>query len=51
MSFFLKRSFQRAARMSSININDESFKFNFFFEKKNINFLKMLAEHISNKKN
>ena len=51
MSFFLKRFFQRAARISSININDKSFEtiLHSLNEKKRVNFLKMLAEHVSNK--
>ena len=48
----LKRLFQRAARMSSININNESLEMflHSLNEKKRISFLKMLAEHVSNKK-
>ena len=48
----LKRLFQRAARMSSINMNDESFKIilHSLNEKKRVNFLKVPAEHVSNKK-
>ena len=47
----LKRPFQRAARMSFININDESFEMilHSLNEKKRVNFLKMPAEHVSNK--
>ena len=47
----LKRLFQRAARMSSININDESLEMilHSLNEKKRVNFLKMPAEHVSNK--
>ena len=49
---FLKRSFQRAAHMSSINMNNESFEMILYFlnEKKRVSFLKMSAEHVSNKK-
>ena len=49
---FLKRLFQHAAHMSSININDESFEMilHFLNEKKQMSFLKMSAEHVSNKK-
>ena len=48
---FLKRSFQCTARMSFININDKLFEIILYFlnEKKRVDFLKMLAEHISNK--
>ena len=47
----LKRSFQRAAYISSINMNNESFKMilHFLIEKKRVNFLKMPAEHVNNK--
>ena len=49
--FLLKRLFQRAARMSSINMNDKSFKIILYSlnEKKRVSFLKMPAEHVSNK--
>ena len=49
---FLKRSFQRAARMSSINMNNESYEMILYFlnKKKRISFLKMPAEYVSNKK-
>ena len=48
----LKRLFQRAARMNSININDESFEMilHSLNEKKRVSFLKMSAEHVNNKK-
>ena len=48
----LKRFFQRAARMSFININDESFEMilHSLNEEKRMSFLKMSVEHISNKK-
>ena len=47
----LKRFFQGAARMNSINMNNESFKIILYFlnEKKRMNFLRMPAEHVSNK--
>ena len=47
----LKRLFQRAARMSSINMNDESFEMilHSLNEKKRVSFLKVPAEHVSNK--
>ena len=50
---FLKRSFQRAACMSFININNESFKIILHSsnEKKRVSFLKMFVEHVNNKKN
>ena len=50
--FLLKRLFHRAARMSSININNESFEIilHSLNEKKRMNFLKVSAEHVSNKK-
>ena len=49
--FLLRRFFQRAARMSFININDESFKMilHSLNEKKRMSFLRMSAEHVSNK--
>ena len=48
----LKRFFQRAARMNSINMNDESFEMilHFLNEKKRMSFLRVSAEHINNKK-
>ena len=48
---FLKKFFQRATRMNSINLNNELFEIivNFLNEKKRINFFKMSAEHVSNK--
>ena len=48
----LKRSFQRAAYMRFININDESFKIilHSINEKKRVNSLKVFAEHVNNKK-
>ena len=47
----LKKSFQRTARMSSININDESFEMilHSLNKKKRVSFLKMSAEHVNNK--
>ena len=47
----LKRSFQRAARMSSINMNDESLEMilHSLNEEKRMSFLKMSAEHVNNK--
>ena len=47
----LKRFFQRAACMSSINMNNESFEMilHSLNEKKRMNFLKVFAKHISNK--
>ena len=47
----LERSFQRAARMSFININDESFKMILYSlnEKKRMSFLRVSAKHINNK--
>ena len=49
---FLKRLFQRAARMSSININNESFEIILYSlnEEKRVSFLKVPAEHVNNKK-
>ena len=49
---FLKRLFQRAACISSININDKSFEIilHSLNEKKRVSFLKMFAEHVNNKK-
>ena len=49
---FLKRLFQRAARMSFINMNDESFKMILYSlnKEKQMNFLKMSTEHVSNKR-
>ena len=48
----LKRLFQRAAHMSSIYINDESFKMILYSlnKMKRVSFLKMSAKHVSNKK-
>ena len=48
---FLKRLFQYATRMSSINMNDESFEMilHSLNEKKRVSFLKVSAEHVSNK--
>ena len=47
----LKRFFQRAARMNSINMNDESLEMilHSLNEKKRVSFLKVPAEHVSNK--
>ena len=49
---FLKRLFQCVARMSFINMNNKSFEMilHSLNEKKRMNFLKMSAEHVSNKK-
>ena len=48
---FLKKFFQRAARMNFININNELFKMilHSLNEKKRVSFLKVPAEHVSNK--
>ena len=48
----LKRFFQRAPRMNSINRNDESFEMilHSLNEKKRVNFLRVLAEHVNNNK-
>ena len=48
----LKKLFQRAARINFININVESFEMilHFLNKKKRVNFLKVPAEHVSNKK-
>ena len=47
----LKRSFQRAAYMNSINMNNESFEIilHSLNEEKRMNFLKVSAVHINNK--
>ena len=47
----LEKPFQRAVRISSINMNDESFEMilHSLNKKKRMNFLKMSAEHVSNK--
>ena len=47
----LKRLFQRAARINSINMNDESLEMilHSLNEKKRVSFLKVPAEHVSNK--
>ena len=47
----LKKFFQRAARISFININDKLFKMILYSlnEKKRVNFLKISTEYISNK--
>ena len=49
---FLKKLFQRAAHMNFINMNDESFEMILYSlnKKKRVNFLKMSAKHINNKK-
>ena len=49
---FLRRFFQRAARMNFINMNDKSFKMilHSLNEKKRVSFLKVPTEHVSNKK-
>ena len=49
---FLKRLFQHAARMSSINMNNESLEIilHSLNEKKRVSFLKMSAEHVNKKK-
>ena len=51
LELFLKRFFQRVARISSININNESLEMilHSLNEKKRVNFLKMSAEHVNNK--
>ena len=48
---FLKRFFQRAVYMSFINMNDESLEMilHSLNEEKRMSFLKMPAEHVSNK--
>ena len=48
---FLKRFFQRAAHMSFINMNNKSLEMilHSLNEKKRVNFLKVPAEHVSNK--
>ena len=48
----LKKLFQRVDHMNSININNESFKMILYSlnEKKRVNFLKIFAGHVSNKK-
>ena len=48
----LEKLFQHAARMSSINMNNESFEMilHFLKKKKRVSFLKVSAEHVSNKK-
>ena len=51
--FFLKRFFfQRAARMSFVNMNNKFFKMmlHFLNDEKRMNFLKKLTKHISNEK-
>ena len=47
----LKRLFQRVARMNFINMNNESFEMilHSLNEKKRVSFLKVPAEHVSNK--
>ena len=47
----LRKLFQRAARMSSINMNNEFFEMvlHSLNGKKRVNFLKKLAEHVNNK--
>ena len=49
---FLEKFFQRTVYMSFININNEIFEMILYFlnKKKRVNFLKMFAEHVSNKK-
>ena len=49
--FFLDCSFQRIARMSVINMNDDLLKImlHSLNDEKRMNFLKMFAEHINNK--
>ena len=49
----LKRFFQRVAHMSFINMNNESLKMilHSLNEEKRMNFLRVSAEHVSNKKN
>ena len=48
----LRKSFQRAARMSSINMNNKSFEMilHSLNDKKRMSFLKVSIEHINNKK-
>ena len=48
---FLEKLFQRAVCISSININNESFEIILYSlnEKKRMSFLKVPAEHVSNK--
>ena len=47
----LKKLFQRAVYMHSINMNNELFEMILYSlnEKKRVNFLKMFIEHVSNK--
>ena len=49
--FFLDRFFQRIARMNVVNINDDSLKMmlHSLNDEKRVNFLKVFAEHVSNK--
>ena len=49
--FFLKRFFQRVARINFININNKFFKIilHFLNDEKQMSFLRILTEHISNK--
>ena len=49
--FFLDRLFQRIARINVVNMNDESLKMilHLLNDEKRMNFLKVFAEHISNK--
>ena len=49
--FVFKCFFQRAARMSFVNINDEFFEMmlHSLNEEKKVNFLNMFVEHINNK--
>ena len=48
---FLDRFFQRIARMSVVNMNNDSLKImlHSLNDEKRINFLKIFAEHVSNK--
>ena len=50
--FLLKKSFQRAVRITFININNKLFEMilHSLNEKKRVSFLKISAEHINNKK-
>ena len=48
---FLDRFFQRIARMNVVNMNDDSLKMmlHSLNDEKRVNFLKVFAEHVSNK--
>ena len=47
----LHRFFQRIARMNAVNMNNNSLKMmlHSLYDEKRINFLKIFAEHVSNK--